>query len=77
MKKLIILLFITSFNAWGFYEQPLMRSPKALLMGDAFTAVNDDSYTLFYNPASMARHKKAFSFYPIQGYISGTNILKD
>src|SRR5690606_25751318 len=78
MKKLIaVFLSLTSIGAFGFAEQSLMRSPKALLMGDAFTAVNDDSYTLFYNPASMARHKKAFSLYPLQGHISGTNILND
>lgn len=78
MKKLISLfLSLSSLSAFGFAQQGLVQSPKALLMGDAFTAVNDDSYTLFYNPASMARHKKAFSLYPIQGHISGTNILKD
>jgi hypothetical protein len=36
----------TEFRYW-------MRSPKALLMGDAFTAVTDDEYTLFYNPAAL------------------------
>lgn len=77
MKRLLILLTVVSMNVYGVAEQPLLRSPKALLMGDAFTAVNDDSYTLFYNPASMARHRKAFSIYPLQGYLSGTNILKD
>ncbi|MFT6069916.1 MAG: hypothetical protein ACJAT2_000930 [Bacteriovoracaceae bacterium] len=34
----------------------MARSPRALLMGDAFTAVADDEYTLFYNPAALGRH---------------------
>lgn len=77
MKYLFIACLIFSSQAFGFANQSLMRSPKALLMGDAFTAVNDDSFTLFYNPASMARHKKAFSLYPLQGHFSGTNVLDD
>lgn len=35
----------------------LHRSPEALLMGDAYTAVADDSNTLFYNPAALGRHR--------------------
>jgi hypothetical protein len=35
----------------------LARSPEALLMGDAFTAIADDEYTLFYNPAALGRNK--------------------
>lgn len=35
----------------------LARSPEGLLMGDAFTAVADDAFTLFYNPAALGRHK--------------------
>ncbi len=35
----------------------LGRSPTALLMGDAFTALADDGYTLFYNPAALARNE--------------------
>lgn len=77
MKTVLILLSFLSLSAYAFSEQVLVRSPKALLMGDAFTAVNDDSFTLFYNPASMGRHKKAFSFHPLQVQLSGTNVLKD
>lgn len=46
-------------------------------MGDAFTAVNDDEYTLFYNPASLARHKNDLTLYPFSGHISGTNVMAD
>ena len=72
-----LLLILISLPAFGFDNPHLMRSPKALLMGDAFTAVNDDEYTLFYNPASMARHKKDFTLFPFNPQFSGTNILSD
>ncbi|GAB4024051.1 MAG: hypothetical protein Fur0010_27360 [Bdellovibrio sp.] len=57
-NKLITFLFllmsvITPSHAEFMY---LARSPEALMMGDAYTAVADDSYTLFYNPAVMGRH---------------------
>ncbi len=34
----------------------LGRSPQALLRGDAFTALADDEYTLFYNPGALGSH---------------------
>jgi hypothetical protein len=42
-------------------------------MGDAFTAVNDDSFTLFYNPASLGRHKHDFTMYPLNGSASASS----
>ena len=77
MKKALFffLLFIT--DAMAFNYPYTLRSPKALLMGDAFTAVNDDEYTLFYNPASLARHKNDLTLYPFVGHLSGTNVLSD
>ena len=78
MKSLkLLILFLISFNAFGFDTPYILRSPRGLLMGDAFTAVNDDGYTLFYNPASMARHKSDFTLYPLNAQISGSNILSD
>ncbi|MBF0313195.1 MAG: hypothetical protein HQK50_17415 [Oligoflexia bacterium] len=52
----------------------LARSPKALLMGDAFTAIADDEYTLFYNPASLSKHKGLSVFF-INPDVSATNVL--
>ncbi|MBK23306.1 MAG: hypothetical protein CL678_02380 [Bdellovibrionaceae bacterium] len=58
MKKLLILsLFIFTSDLFAKEFKYLARSPRALLMGDAFTAVANDEYTLFYNPAAMGRHK--------------------
>lgn len=74
---LALILVLLSAEVFAFGSPYLLRSPKALLMGDAFTAVNDDEYTLFYNPASLARHKKDLTLYPFNGQLSGTNVLAD
>lgn len=47
------LFFISGSRAEFMY---LARSPEALMMGDAYTAIANDAYTLFYNPAAMGRH---------------------
>jgi hypothetical protein len=73
---LLGLLFLAG-HAEAFNNSYLMRSPQALLMGDAFTAVNDDDYTLFYNPASLGRHKSDFTLYPFNTQFGGTNVLND
>ena len=76
MKKIILILFIFTLNfAMAGEVRTLGRSPRALLMGDAYTAIADDEYTLFYNPAILARHS-SFSFYPINPQVTGTNPLK-
>lgn len=77
MKWPVLICLFSSSLCFAFDNPYLLRSPRALLMGDAFTAVNDDDYTLFYNPASLGRHKRDFTFYPFNGHISGTNILND
>ncbi|MBT4790366.1 MAG: hypothetical protein HON90_02245 [Halobacteriovoraceae bacterium] len=77
MKKLLILLlFIFSQQTLAAAERSLGKSARGLLMGDAYTSIADDEYTLFYNPAILARHK-GFSFYPLNPAFSGTNILSE
>ena len=51
-----------------------LRSPKALLMGDAFTAVTDDAYTLFYNPAALGGVKD-LQIAPLNVNVGVTNFL--
>ncbi|HXH74918.1 MAG TPA: hypothetical protein VNJ08_08135 [Bacteriovoracaceae bacterium] len=78
MKWLLLLLFsLTPLESFALDYPYVMRSPRGLLMGDAFTAVNDDDYTLFYNPASLARHKSDLSLYLFNGSLMGTNVLSD
>lgn len=54
----------------------LIRSPKALLMGDAFTALADDEYTLFYNPGALGT-SKFVHVSPFGTQIGVTNVLSD
>jgi hypothetical protein len=76
MRYLLIILVYFPV-AYGFDYPYLMRSPEGLLMGDAFTAVNDDAFTLFYNPASLARHKRDFTLHPLNPQFNGTNLISD
>ena len=73
--RLIIVFF--SSNLFAFDYPYTIRSPEGLVMGDAYTAVNADEFTMFYNPASLGRHKKDFSFYPFNPQLNGTNIFND
>lgn len=72
--KYILLFLLLSTSVFARHERNFGRSPRGLLMGDAFTALADSQYSLFYNPALLARHK-GFSFYPLNIAVSGTNIL--
>lgn len=73
----LVLLFLGFGNALAFDTPYTLRSPRGMLMGDAFTAVNDDDFTLFYNPASLGRHKKDLTLYPFNPQFNGSNILSD
>lgn len=76
IKTLIFFLFVFSADLFADEVAHIGRSPRALLMGDAFTAVADDEYTLFYNPASLGRNK-GVSFTPLNPSFGGTNALGD
>jgi len=78
VKTLIaLLLFTFLFSEVQSQEiSYLGRSPRALLMGDAYTAVADDEYTLFYNPAAMGRNN-GISLTPLNLSFGGTNALGD
>jgi len=77
MILFLLSLIQLSISVQAFDNSYLMRSPKALLMGDAFTAVNDDEFTLFYNPAALGRHKYDLTLTPLNAQVTGTNILSD
>lgn len=56
--KFFVLLFLCLVSMLHAQEvNYLARSPRALLMGDAYTAIADDEFTLFYNPAALGRNK--------------------
>jgi hypothetical protein len=75
MIKYLILIFI-SFEALASRPRHLNRSPRGLLMGDAYTSIATDEYTLYYNPALLARHS-GFSFMPFNPSIHLTNAIAD
>ena len=73
----VIWIFILFLNlAMAEEERSLGKSPRGLLMGDAYTSIATDEFTLFYNPATLARHS-GFSFFPLNPAVSGVNALKD
>jgi hypothetical protein len=72
----IIIFTLLSASAFALEDVNLARSPRALLMGDAYTAIADDEFTLFYNPAILARHN-GFTFTPVNININVTNALAD
>ena len=81
MKIILLVLFLVSAT---YVPQILgsgevrytMRSPYALLMGDAYTARADDEYTLFYNPAALAKNR-GLEFYILNPDFGVTNLLSD
>ncbi len=59
IKKMLGLIFISLFYNIKVDAQEvayIARSPRALLMGDAYTAIADDEFSLFYNPAVLGRN---------------------
>ncbi len=78
MKMFFYFSFLLFGSAWGASGERhyLMRSPQALLMGDAFTARADDEYTLFYNPAGLGR-TKGVSLTPLNPDLGLTNALTE
>lgn len=76
MKSLVLFILLTFNQAHAVVDRALGTSPRGLLMGNAYTAIADDEYTLFYNPAILARHK-GFSFYPINPQFRASNVLDD
>lgn len=57
IRKILFLFFLISTNLFSMEISYLARSPRALLMGDAYTAIADDEFTLFYNPAALGKNK--------------------
>ena len=62
MKRFVITILLVSLSAGLSFSQDMMRIPYPMTMrqrgmGDAFTAVADDFYLLFTNPAGLAKVK--------------------
>ncbi len=55
VRSLALILIFIQTNAFAVETSTLNSSVRALGMGDAFTAVANDSSSLFYNPAGLVR----------------------
>ncbi|TDJ03733.1 MAG: hypothetical protein E2O68_09490 [Deltaproteobacteria bacterium] len=75
MRKILIcfILFFTEVQCREIIY--LVRSSKALLMGDAYTSLANDDYTLFYNVGALGEND-GFHIYPINPYVMTTNLIK-
>ncbi|RLA62281.1 MAG: hypothetical protein DRQ88_09065 [Epsilonproteobacteria bacterium] len=75
MRKFLIcfIVFLSQANAREIIH--LVRSSRALLMGDAFTSLSNDDYTLFYNPGALGEND-GIHIYPINLSAASTNLLK-
>ena len=71
-----LMMAIFCFSLFAEEERSLGKSPRGLLMGDAYTSLADDDFSLFYNPALLARHS-GFSFYPLNPAFSVVNVLAE
>ncbi len=76
MKFLLFLLLCGSSELFAQEVRFLNRSPQALLMGDAYTSLADDEYTLFYNPAALAKNS-GVELYFLNPHLGVTNALGD
>jgi len=76
MRKLLLLTLFVCQSAFSREMSYLGRSPRALLMGDAYTAIADDEYTLFYNPAALGKNK-GVSFTLIDPTLGVTDALSE
>jgi hypothetical protein len=73
---IMLLTFLFSFAVIGEEIGYLVRSPKALLMGDAFTAAANDEFAIYYNPATLG-NAKLVEFSLINPTFSLSNLLED
>lgn len=53
-----------------------LRSPRAMLMGDAFVAAPDDEFSIYYNPATLG-NGKILEFSSINPTFGFSNILSE
>lgn len=75
MRLALLILFFASTSIAS-EMRTYARSPRAVLMGDAFTSIAEDEYTLFYNPAALARNRGVELTF-INPQIGVTNALDD
>lgn len=76
MIKFIFFSIIYSFATFSAETQYLVRSPKALLMGDAYTSAANDEFAMYYNPAALG-NGNLIEFASINPTFSLSNLIAD
>jgi uncharacterized membrane protein YgcG len=81
LRAFAALILIVTFQARAAVQSAQNSSVRALGMGDAYTALADDSSSLFYNPAGLARVRglnwKIFSLHAGASGLEAYNKIKD
>jgi hypothetical protein len=81
LRAFAALILIVTVQAQAEVQSAQNSSVRALGMGDAFTALADDSSSLFYNPAGLARVRglnwKIFSLHAGASGLEAYNKIKD
>ncbi len=73
---LSLVIFLISTSAVSNEIPYFIRSPKALLMGDAFSVAGDDEFAMYYNPATLG-NGNLIEFSVINPVFSLPNLLDD
>lgn len=86
LSRLLLIAFtfaLTSAPSEASMERSLLRSPEALAMGGAYTAIVEDRDAAFYNPAGVAAYDRLSIHYAtldptVSGWVvSGWSTLED
>ena len=75
-RYFLTFIFFFSISLGASEISYIVRSPKALLMGDAFTAAPNDEFAMYYNPASLG-NGNLIEFSSINPTFSLSNLLSD
>jgi hypothetical protein len=76
MKKFFLCFILFVSNAQAREIIQFVRSSKALLMGDAYTSIANDDFTLFYNVGALGENE-GINIFPLNPYAMTTNLIKE
>ncbi len=69
--KMLVFFLIFSLNI---FSETTLKPARAYLMGDAYSSIAEGSYSIFYNPALLARNS-GLSFHPVPASFIFPNAL--
>lgn len=66
---------LTRLGKSGFTFLKIGQGARAVAMGDAYTAVSDDAYSIFWNPAGMSNVEQAAFGVSLTNWIVGSKLM--